>query len=351
METRAWQGLTFNYPPHIPTMLSQEEMVYLYWLGKSVWDGKGIIIEIGPWLGGSTACLAAGMKGSPHDAQKRLKVFDNFIWREFMAERAPLPIQPGNSFEPFFRENISGFREIVEVHARALPDEAISHDREAQKKRFHETGKVPIFENLYRDPVAVLFIDGAKSWKGMLHLLKTLNKNLVPSKSYLVCQDYKYWGTYWVPVMMTRLEKYVEPVHNVLSATTVTFRVTTAIPDRLFEHYEEDARQLDTDKTLAAIDKAASMLALEGDTLGAANVLLGKVSFLSHQGKVDLAAAAFKQCQCSWKAFQPRWQLERVRQYLSSEKSIDIPRPLSHKIVDMLQKGSRKIKGIIKKCF
>ena len=74
-------------------------------------------------------------------------------------------------------------------------------------------------------PIEILFIDGAKSWRGMSHLLRIVRERIVPGTTLLVCQDYKYWGTYWVPMMMSRLREYVEPVHNVLGATTVAFRL------------------------------------------------------------------------------------------------------------------------------
>ena len=97
METQAWIDVPFALPSAIPTMISDEERRYLYWLAARVWSGSGDIVEIGPWLGGSTYCLAAGMCDSGHRVAGRLKVFDNFIWRDFMADRAPLELRPGDS--------------------------------------------------------------------------------------------------------------------------------------------------------------------------------------------------------------------------------------------------------------
>jgi predicted O-methyltransferase YrrM len=88
MEHRAWKWVRVTYPSEIPTMLQPEETQYLYWLGQSVWTSDGIVLEIGPWLGGSTMCLAAGMHASDRPAAGRLHAVDNFLWREFMAARA-----------------------------------------------------------------------------------------------------------------------------------------------------------------------------------------------------------------------------------------------------------------------
>ena len=72
VETCAWRRAALPPLPEVPTMLSPEERRYLYWLGNEVWSGRGCVVEIGSWLGGSTVCLAAGMRASGHPAAGRL---------------------------------------------------------------------------------------------------------------------------------------------------------------------------------------------------------------------------------------------------------------------------------------
>ena len=326
MESGAWRHTRFDYPPAVPTMISPEEKQYLYWLGATAWSGRGDVVEIGPWLGGSTVCLAAGMKASPHDATGRLHVYDNFLWRTFMAARAPLPIEPGDSFEPYFRENLRDYDEIVNSSARALPDEDIDSDREAGDKRFHEDARVPQLDSFPGESVEIVFIDGAKSWRGMRHLLSVARGHLIPGVSLLVCQDFKYWGTYWVPVMMARLGRWVTPVHNVRGATTVTFRVESEIPVDFVEQLEDHVRDLPVEETLAGIDRAAAWLDAAGDRAGSAGVSLCRVSFLSHHGDPEAAAREFTSIQQRWPLSAGTAGLERARAYLREEKALDIPR-------------------------
>ena len=332
MEHDIWKKVDFLYPNEIPTMISQEEKQYLYWLGRSVWCGLGSVVEIGPWLGGSTICLAAGMQASGHDAREQLHTYDNFIWRDFMADRVPLPIQAGASFHSFFLKNIQDYEEIVKSYVRALPDEVIQGDGEASNKRFIEDEKVLIFEEISHGVVEILFVDGAKSWRGMKHLLRVVCDHLVPGKTYFVCQDYKYWGTYWVPIMMSRLGKYLEPVHNTFNGTTVSFRLVSKIPKELIEGLEDHVMDMGTDQCLLEIEQASSLLARDGDKLGAENLLLSKVSFLSHQNKVNRAVEEFKKIQESWPTFLNISQLERAREYLLSEKAVEIARPIRLKV-------------------
>jgi hypothetical protein len=321
MEHRAWKSARFAYPRAVPTMLQREERQYLFWLGASVWSGAGLVLEIGPWLGGSTVCLAAGMRASGHDARARLHAVDNFLWREFMAARAPLPIKPGESFEPFFLENVADYADIVVSHARALPDEVVSGDQEATAKRFAEARAVPVFDAVPgSDPVEILFIDGAKSWRGMVHLLRVVRDRVVPGCTLLVCQDYKYGGTYWVPMMMSRLGDMVEPVHNVPGGTTVTFRLTRALSADFLAGLVDHVARIPTAEGLALIDRARDLLRADGDRDGAGNVSLARVNFLAHQGRADEAVAAFGEIQREWAWTQDATQLVRAAAYLRGEK-------------------------------
>uniref|UniRef100_A0A7C3VK76 Class I SAM-dependent methyltransferase n=1 Tax=Planktothricoides sp. SpSt-374 TaxID=2282167 RepID=A0A7C3VK76_9CYAN len=332
METQIWNQSEFKFKsPEIPTMISQEERRYLYWLGKSVWSGEGIVLEIGPWLGGSTVCLAAGMKDSNNENHKKLKVIDNFIWREFMAKRANLPIQPGNSFEPFFCENISDYASIIDYYVRALPDEEIKGDIEAANQRYSQGEKVEIFEGTDQ-PLEIVFIDGAKSWQGLRYLLQTINNNLIVGKTYLVCQDYKYWGTYWVPLMITKLEKYLKPVHNVLDSTTVTFRLVANIPVEILEDLPYHVTLLPTNKSLMEIERASYLLKTEGDILGARNVLISKVKFLCHQNNLSDALVEFKKIQSEWPIGLNVNQLNRCRDYLQKSMNLEVPEPANIKL-------------------
>jgi len=340
MEHRAWKSVVFDYPRSVPTMLAQEEKRYLFWLGQHAWSGAGTVVEIGPWLGGSTVCLAAGMRASGHAARGKLHAIDNFLWREFMAARAPLPLTSGDSFEPFFLRNMVGYTDIVVSHARALPDEAIEGDADAGATRFSGEKAVALFDGLPgADPVEILFIDGAKSWRGMRHLLLTISNRLLPGKTLLVCQDFKYWGAYWVPMMMARLDARIEPVQNVRHGTTVAFRLKSAIPRGELERFQDHVARVPTEDGLRLLDRAAGWLRDDGDALGAAHVSLSGVRFLVHQGHVDRATEEFLRVQSSWPSRADVSQVALARQYLATRTGRALPRPLRMRLAAQWQKA------------
>ncbi len=332
METRAWKRISFEYPRAVPTMLAPEEKQYLFWLGRDAWDGTGLLVEIGPWLGGSTVCLASGMRASGRDARAHLHTVDNFLWREFMAARAPLPLPSGESFEPYFRKNLETFRDIVVAHARALPDDAVAESET-------NAAQVPPLEGLPgSEPVSILFIDGAKSWRGMRHLLRVLSGRLQPGKSILVCQDFKYWSACWVPMMMARLEGLVEPVHNVLGGTTVAFRLVHPIPITTLDTLEDGIEHVPVIDGLELLDEAAAWLAKDGDALGAAHVALARVRFLSALGKNNEAARAFEEIQSRWPSRRDVSQVVIASSFIRSQTGSNIPRPLAISLTWQWQK-------------
>ena len=202
----------------------------------------------------------------------------------------------------------------------------------------------PSLKSFPEDTVEILFIDGAKSWRGLRHLLALTSSHFIPEISYLVCQDYKYWGTYWVPIMMAELESYLELVHNVKNGTTVTFRVVAKIPTTVFQNLEDDILAISPQRALEDIDKASVFLANNGDKLGAANVLLSKVSFLAHQGSTQRAIYEFKRVQNRWPTNASTSQLERARRYLCEEKSIKVTSPLRLKLPPFVHKLLKKIR-------
>ncbi len=222
-----WHEIKFKYPG-IPTMISEEEIRYLYWLALTHWTGEGHVVEMGPWLGGSTICLAAGMRQNTSGIDKKLYVFDNFVWQEFMSRRASLPLKVGDLFQAYFQENLKEYRDLMVVYKQSLPDDLIPSDKDAMAIRTINPDKPQLLKWEPKEPVEILFIDGAKSWDGISFLLKEFSNYLIPGKTLLVCQDYKYWGAYWVSLILEILSDHLELVHN-LNSNTVTFRLTTEI--------------------------------------------------------------------------------------------------------------------------
>lgn len=300
----------------VPAMVSRAEQKYLHWLTRTQWRDDGHVVEIGPWLGGSTLCLAHGMQASGHSAHK-LHAFDNFVWRDFMARFAPLPIAAGDSFEPFFLKNVAAHGERVVSHTLTLPDESIPGDSQATEVRGAQAPAVAEFGWDTREPIEILFVDGAKSWRGMRWLLRCVVPALLPGKTLLVCQDFKHWGSSWVPLMMARIEQQLELVHVVRRGSTATFRLREAIPSTSIDALVDDVTKLETSNALEDLERMAQWIAGSGDRVGAQHLRLAGVQLLTHHGRPADALARFEAVQAHWPLRGAKGQLEDARRYLS----------------------------------
>jgi hypothetical protein len=109
----------------IPTMLCKETLGYYKWLART-FEGPGDIVELGSWMGSSTACLAEGLAHNPSRSGRRIHVYDSFIWRDWMRTYTEDPgllaanIREGDSFLDHFCDYIEPFRQLIEVHRSVL---------------------------------------------------------------------------------------------------------------------------------------------------------------------------------------------------------------------------------------
>ncbi|WP_058557578.1 class I SAM-dependent methyltransferase [Thiohalocapsa sp. ML1] len=297
-------------------MISEEEQQYLNWLGSCYWTGAGAIVELGPWLGGSSYCLATGMAANRHRGNHRLHCFDNFIWRPFMAQRAPITLENGASFEAYFRANLQDYAELLSVHRVSIPDDVNHQDHWAKTNRdTHPT--LPLISWTRELPVEILFIDGAKSWDGFRYVLAEFARSLLPGTTLLVMQDYKDWAAYWIPAILEIIGEKIEIVH-LLSSNTVSFRLAQPInADDVARIPLFDQVTLAEAETLIA--QASSRLAALGDAEGALIVSLTVVRLSLHKGNTDAAVSAFRRVESRWPLCTNRAALEATREWLGEQ--------------------------------
>ena len=74
----------------IPTMVSKETLRYYKWLARTLQE-PGDIVELGSWMGSSTACLAEGLSQNPRREHRRIHAYDSFIWRDWMRTYTEAP--------------------------------------------------------------------------------------------------------------------------------------------------------------------------------------------------------------------------------------------------------------------
>lgn len=129
-ERHAWRGRPLRAETlRIPGMITQDAMRYYQWLGERA-SGAGEAVEVGCWLGRTTACLAEGLAANRSFEGRRLHVFDKFTWDALLAKHVVdnwadftpeaaatlASLRPGDSNLELFLEFCSAYRHVIEPH-------------------------------------------------------------------------------------------------------------------------------------------------------------------------------------------------------------------------------------------
>lgn len=325
-------------------MLSGEELDYLTWLTEREWSGVGDVVEFGPWLGASTAALAAGMRRNPgrrHDA--RLHAVDTFAWHPFMERLGRLGLAPGATFRPHFEANLEDFADLVVVHERQLEDDE-GGDIQARLWDPLPPSGLPVFaaEGI-AEQIGIVFVDGAKSWRALHDVLATFAPRMEPG-GVIAFQDFKDWASYWVPMLASALMAAAPgalEVAHVLPTNTVTLRVResipasalAAVPARFADASPADARELN--------ETAARLLSEHDDPQGAAIVRLGFAAYLGAREDWTEARRAYRACERRWPIGDPRPALERARPPIEALSGRRLPPALRTRAARIYHRAAR----------
>lgn len=202
------------------SMLTREEQQYLVWLGAEQVEGWGAVIDLGAWLGSSSAALAEGLRRAGRAIT--VQAFDRFIWEAepgHMGSSAGVRLGGGTDFLPMFLHEVGEYRSSI---APRRADLGSHHWDEG--------------------PIEILFVDAAKSWELANAILRGFAHALVPGKSRVVLQDYRLHEAYWLPLIFESRPDLWSEAEAVGDGTTVTFtpRRDLTTPDALPAAYTDE---------------------------------------------------------------------------------------------------------------
>jgi hypothetical protein len=221
----------------VTSMLWTEEKRMLYYLAREDYTGSGGIVDMGSFLGGSTVCLAAGLRTRSLTGAE-IHAYDLFRLGEW--ERATyFPDESSRtSVRDVFEENIARYRELVDVH-------------EGDILTFPWNGS----------PIEILFVDIAKSYRVFDHLVQSYFPFLILGRSLVILQDYLSPQTGpWHHVVMEKLSSHFEYVADCTAASAI-FLLRSQIPRQTLMESLWDA--MDLQEKLTLMDRAIERLDTE----------------------------------------------------------------------------------------
>lgn len=194
--------------PHIPAMTTEAERRAYYRFAREGAE-RGAIVELGAWLGASSAWIAAGMRdsGTGHKAH----VYDRFLSKPghaakvkaFYDNHGGAGEMALGDCERQFMDNLGPLAEYVEVHRGEIAEIAWAGG-----------------------PIAVLVTDAPKRVPEISAVLTRLRKTLVPG-SIMAWQDFCHFPSYEIPAALYRIRDRIEFLEAVVPGTTLAFRVTS----------------------------------------------------------------------------------------------------------------------------
>ncbi len=195
----------------VPTMLSERELNYLHWLGSTV-PAQGQVVELGSFLGGSTAALVEGMRSSGRSHHPAL-VYDAFLAPDSEAcvnswWMKPFGLRAGENFRPKYEALHATRLDRIAIREGWIPEDA---DTPTQQRVYPEQRSID-----------VLFVDAAKSWGVHRTILQAFARH-VKRGGVVVQQDFLDIQTPWLPIHMWQLRDVFRPLDLVKASPSMTF--------------------------------------------------------------------------------------------------------------------------------
>lgn len=220
----------------IPSETLPGERRYLFDYFSSKWSGEGTVVELGPFLGGTTRAIAWGMSCNPrlksgamlhtldrfdlyYSAQQLRQTIEPLVQcGVFEAQQANDLCREAN-FERLFNAIHSphDYSRLMQLHNSPLPDRPDEIDTSRSLDFLADKGEI-----------AALFVDGCKSWASTHYAMKFLLPRM-PVGAPVIFQDFGWYTCFWISSFAHAMREFLTPDSHVDS--TYTFRLTRPITE------------------------------------------------------------------------------------------------------------------------
>lgn len=274
----------------IPSETSPQERRFLYRFFSTVWSGENDIIEIGPFLGGTTRAIALGMCDNPRLSENsKLYTYDRFssyydidTLTEYLMPLISIGVlnqsdlqRVGKSAE--FMDIFTSIHANHDYYRRIVPNSQSLPDTPADLRNEKMLFQVP--DNIVADAI---FIDGCKSWFGTKYFMSEVCR-AAKIGTYFIFQDYGWYTCFWIPAFVQMLNDYFEIVGYVNS--TYVFVLTRHLNiDVIHSHYPDSPSDLDEEKIIEIFDCLIEQASARNDSFGVVRHTLQSAGALAYIG-------------------------------------------------------------------
>lgn len=197
---RAMRPITLGHAGRVPTMLSWTERQLYFWLTARGMAGVGDVVDLGCYVGGSTALLAAGHASAGR--RSYVHAYDKFETSEALKRRllypSGVPQFGGSDILPLARALLGPWSDRIVFHPGRIEDLGWGGN-----------------------PIDLLVVDAFKGTTATDRMTADFFPSLLPGYSIVVHQDFLRWSQPWLVSQMLRFGDAFRPVAVVPNDTAV----------------------------------------------------------------------------------------------------------------------------------
>ena len=230
----------------IPSETSINERLFLYAFSKEI-ASDGNIIELGPFLGGTTRAIAKGIEDS-QSRKKNLITIDMFSNYYSLNDFTQFKLDIGKKF---VKNNDVEFIEIFNAFHK---NHSYNKYIKTISAKIPDSPSEKFDYGLFKDlKISAVFIDGCKSWYSTRSFCSEL-LDLSKPGTYFLFQDYGRFTCFWIPYFTALMEDFFELVH-VVDSTYVFKLIKNISKQDVLEIFKESPKSMDSNVMKNAFEK------------------------------------------------------------------------------------------------
>ena len=181
-----------------PSMLTADEKAFYYFLGSTVLNFDGVIVDAGCWLGSSSFYLGMGIQqSSKFTGAEIIYACDIFRWdknHDQQIKKHSISLKENDDFQFLTNKFLESLK--VKVITKKV-DYSIS----PTETQYH-TG----------EPIEALMVDAGKTPELFFNILEGYLPYCIEDKSFIFFQDYRDYFCWFIPPVVSFLDDILEPV-------------------------------------------------------------------------------------------------------------------------------------------
>ncbi len=258
----------------IPSETSLAERIFLYFLAKEIVH-RGNILELGPFLGGTTRALARGIEHSGIDGRRlvTLDQFDNYYdtatFKKFGVTRdgrSRKMVKFRSIFESFHRDQT--YYPYIDARTLKIAD---SPDQSTDYSLLQDCNDID-----------AVFIDGCKSWYSAKDFVGYVATKTNPD-AYFLFHDFGRYTCFWIPVFAESFPEHLKFVGSV--DATFAYRLVKTLSKRDIDAvYSDHPRGMDEFAVQAIFDRVFERERTAGRPSGMVTARIQAAAFHAYLG-------------------------------------------------------------------